>query len=175
MDTSRFAETSHTFDAWETPECAKSICVEVNYGSPSSTDRYRRRDRLTISKNLVINLLVLHFAWGVADAKGIVVTAVCVSVCVFLSVCLYLTAFPQYYTDPDVTWGMVGVPSGCALLGGFAIGARVSLLWQHSIEREMSASACTRSMPSYLITMWLLLLVVILSYYFISFYCFYVI
>jgi len=39
-----------------------------------------------------------------------------------------------------------GAPS-CALLGGFAIGARVSLLWQHSAEREMSASACTRSMP----------------------------
>jgi len=32
-------------------------------------------------------------------------------------------------------------------LSGFAIGARVSLLWQHSAEREMSASACTRSMP----------------------------
>ena len=30
---------------------------------------------------------------------------------------------------------------GCPL-GGFAMGARVSLLWQHSAEREMSASAC---------------------------------
>jgi len=39
------------------------------------------------------------------------------------------------------------VPSSCALLGGFAIGARVPLLYQHSAEREMSASACTRSMP----------------------------
>jgi len=27
---------------------------------------------------------------------------------------------------------MVGVPCSCALLGGFAIGAWVSLLWQHS-------------------------------------------
>ena len=35
----------------------------------------------------------------------------------------------------------------CALLGGFAIDARVSVLWQHGAEREMSASACTRSMP----------------------------
>jgi len=51
---------------------------------------------------------------------------VCVFVCV--SVCLSLAAFPHYCTDPDVTWGMVGVPSSCALLGGFAIGARVSLL-----------------------------------------------
>jgi len=54
------------------------------------------------------------------------VTCVCVSVCV--SVCLSLAAFPHYVMDPDVTWGMVEVPSGCALLGGFAIGARVSLL-----------------------------------------------
>jgi len=37
--------------------------------------------------------------------------------------------------------------------GGFAIGARVSLLSQHSPdspEREMSASACTRFIPGYL-------------------------
>jgi len=43
---------------------------------------------------------------------------------VCVSVCLYLAAFPQYCTDPNVTWGMVGAPSSCALLGGFAIGAR---------------------------------------------------
>ena len=42
-----------------------------------------------------------------------------------LCVCLSLAAFPHYCTDQDVTWGMVGV---YALLGGFAIGARVSLL-----------------------------------------------
>ena len=34
-------------------------------------------------------------------------------------------------------------------MGGFAIGARISLLRQHSAEREMSASACTRSMPGF--------------------------
>jgi len=47
---------------------------------------------------------------------------------------------------------MVGVPASCAvgLLDGFAIGARVSLLWQHSAEREMSASACTRSVLGFL-------------------------
>jgi len=60
---------------------------------------------------------------------------------------LSLAAFPHYCTDWDVSWGIQGVPSSCALLGRFAIGARVSLLWQHSAEREMSASACTRSMP----------------------------
>jgi len=47
-------------------------------------------------------------------------------------VCLSLTACPYYYTDPNLTLRMVGVPSSCALLGGFAIGARVSLLWQRS-------------------------------------------
>jgi len=28
--------------------------------------------------------------------------------CVCLSVYVFLAAFPHYYTDPDVTWGMVG-------------------------------------------------------------------
>jgi len=41
------------------------------------------------------------------------------------------------------------VPYGCALSDGFVIGARVSLLRQHSAERKMSASACTRSMPCF--------------------------
>jgi len=47
---------------------------------------------------------------------------------VYLFVCLSLAAFLQYCTDPDVTWGMVGVPVRCALLGGFATGARLLLL-----------------------------------------------
>jgi len=41
------------------------------------------------------------------------------------------------------------VPSSCALLGGFAVGAWDPLLWKHSAEREMSASACARYMPAY--------------------------
>ena len=45
-----------------------------------------------------------------------------------LCVCLSLAACPHYCTDPDVTWRMVGVPSSCALLDGFAIVAGVSLL-----------------------------------------------
>jgi len=36
---------------------------------------------------------------------------------------------------------MVGVPSCCAMLGGFAVGARLSLLWQHSAECD--AITCT--------------------------------
>jgi len=48
---------------------------------------------------------------------------------VCLCVCLSVTAFPHDCTDPDVTWANgIGVPFSCALLGGFAIGARVSLL-----------------------------------------------
>jgi len=65
------------------------------------------------------------------------------SVC--LSVCLSLAAFPHSYMDADVSWEN---GSGCFLVvhyWGFAVGARVSLLWQHSAEREMSASACTCS------------------------------
>jgi len=44
---------------------------------------------------------------------------------------------------------MVGVPCSCALLGGFAIGATGFLAITSSAEREMSASACTRSMPGF--------------------------
>jgi len=42
---------------------------------------------------------LLRFAWVVDDAKCIVVTRVCVSVCLFAAACLH------YCTDPDVTWG----------------------------------------------------------------------
>jgi len=44
------------------------------------------------------------FARVVDNAKRIVVTHVCVSVCLS-SVCLSLAAFSHYFTDPDVTWG----------------------------------------------------------------------
>jgi len=44
----------------------------------------------------------------------------------------------HYCTDPDVVGGMVGVPSSCSLLGGFAIGARVSLLRQQRRTRNVS-------------------------------------
>jgi len=48
-------------------------------------------------KFLVFELL--YFAWVVDDAKCIVVTRVCVSVCLSAAV------RPHYCTDPDVTWG----------------------------------------------------------------------
>jgi len=49
----------------------------------------------------------LHFAWVVDDAKCIVVTRVCVSVCLSAAV------RPHYCTDPDVTWGR---GRGCPLV-----------------------------------------------------------
>jgi len=45
-----------------------------------------------------------------------------------LCVCLSLAAFPHYCTDLGVSWGNGRDASSCALLGGFAIDARVSLL-----------------------------------------------
>jgi len=79
----------------------------------------------------------LHFTWVVDDAKCIVVTAVCASVCPSLAV------FPNFCTDPDVTWGNGrACPLVVHIVGGYAIGAH-----DDSGEREMSASACTGSMP----------------------------
>jgi len=61
-----------------------------------------------------------------------------------LCVCLSIATCPHYCTDPDVTWGNDrGVPPSCALLGGFAFSAWVSLLWQQSADCETSVSACT--------------------------------
>jgi len=71
------------------------------------------------------------------------VTRVCVSV--YLCVCLSLTACTYYCTNPDVTW-IVGCPLVVHYWANLQSGARVSLLWQHR-QREISAIACTRSMP----------------------------
>jgi len=49
-----------------------------------------------------------------------------------LCVCLSAAVRPHYCTDLDVTWGHGSLPPSCALLGGFAIGTRVALLWQHT-------------------------------------------
>jgi len=51
-------------------------------------------------------------------------------VCLSAATCLY------YCTDSDVTWGSgIGCPS-CALVGGFAIDARVALLWQQNANAK---------------------------------------
>jgi len=67
-----------------------------------------------------------------------------------LYVCrLSLAACPRYDMDPDVTWEVVGVPSSCAALGRFAIGARVLLLWQHGpntkCQRVLELTLCVVS------------------------------
>ena len=63
------------------------------------------------------------------------------SVC--LSVCLSAAVCPHYCTDPDVTWGS---GRGCpyALLGEFAIGARVTLLWQHNANPSYKLASILR-------------------------------
>ena len=58
-------------------------------------------------KTTAENKRYLHFAWGIAEAKCIVVTDVCVSLCPSPP------AFPHYRTDPDVTWGN---GKGCPLV-----------------------------------------------------------
>jgi len=99
----------------------------------------------------------LHCAWVVDDAKCILVTRICLSVCLPVCLCLSAAARPQCCTGPDVTCGNGrGAPS-CALLDGFA--RRVLSLWQHSAarignrctcqhsgEREMPASTCLYSL-----------------------------
>jgi len=63
-----------------------------------------------IHTNVLTNLLVIiHFAWVVDDAKCIVVTRVCQSVCL----CLSAAACSHYCTDPNVTWGS---GRGCPLV-----------------------------------------------------------
>ena len=49
--------------------------------------------------------------------------------CVCLSVCLSLPAFPDYCTDPDVIWeNGRHCRQSCAVLGRFAIHAQALLL-----------------------------------------------
>jgi len=53
-------------------------------------------------RNTIVFVTSLHFAWVVDDAICIVVTRVCVSVCLSAAPCLH------YCTDPDVTLGVAG-------------------------------------------------------------------
>jgi len=82
------------------------------------------------------------------------------SVC--LSVCLSVPRrIPKLLHGPGCNLGNGSGASTCGLLGGFAIGARVSLLWQHSAEREMSASDCTCSVPGYVLLVIIVVAVII--------------
>ena len=89
--------------------------------------------------NELITFRITH-----SQAKCIVMTAVCLSVSV--CVCLSLVALLHYCTDQDV---ILGNDRGalCALEGGFAVGAQVSFLWQHTrLMRNVSEDGRTRSM-----------------------------
>jgi len=75
---------------------------------------------------------------------------VCLPVCLSVYVSVP-RSIPTLLYEPGCKLGeWSGVPSSDALLGGFAIGARISLLWQQP-EREVLASACTRSMPGFVL------------------------
>jgi len=64
--------------------------------------------------------------------------------CVCVSVCLSAAVRPHYCTDPDVTWDVVEVAPSCILLGGFAIGARIALLWQHNANPSYNLASIPR-------------------------------
>jgi len=51
--------------------------------------------------------------------------------CGHARLCVCVSVRPHYCTDPDVIWGSGRDAPNCALLGGFAIGAQVALLWEH--------------------------------------------
>ena len=75
--------------------------------------------------------VLLHFTWVVDNAKCIVFMRV--------SVCLSVCPRPHAQTIAR-TWmylgGVVGDVPSYALLGRFAIGARVVLLWQHNANAK---------------------------------------
>jgi len=77
-------------------------------------------------------LVLLHFAWGVAEAKCIVYSGHG-RLCVCLS-----RRIPTLLHGSGYNLRNVRVPSSCALLTGVAIGARVPLLWQHTRTRNVS-------------------------------------
>jgi len=59
--------------------------------------------------------------------------------CVCESVCISLPTFPHYCADPDETLGNGReCPLVVPILGGFAIGSRVLLLWQHTRKRNVT-------------------------------------
>jgi len=87
--------------------------------------------------------MLLHFAWVVDDAKCIVVTRVCVSVC--LCVCLSVRGRTPTLHGPGCNFGaQYRLPPSCALLGGFAIGARFALLWQHNANPSYKLASIPR-------------------------------
>ena len=78
------SRTSHVFSRVTGSVCCRTtnqlqVCLQSRI--------HRRRSRLSRWDGRWGDIISLHFAWVVDDAKCIVVTRVCVSVCVFVSVC----------------------------------------------------------------------------------------
>ena len=98
-----------------------------------------------------VYLTVVSYILHQAQPGEMYIGHVRLCVCLCLYVCLALAAFLYYCTYPEVTlqeWQTV--PSSSALLDGFAIGARVLLLWQHTrLMRNVSEDACTRCMAGH--------------------------
>jgi len=62
-----------------------------------------------------------------------------------LCVCLSTDVHPHYCTDADVTWGRGrGCPLVVHYFAGFAIGARVALLWQHNANPSYKLASIPR-------------------------------
>ena len=120
----------------------KSVLLEATYSDRHLNTHYMSRESQT-TRNVHV-----HVLWSRAS--------VCLSVWLSAAACLH------YCTDPDVTCRSGrGCPSSSALLGGFAIGARVALLWQHygnawqspAVIRQAHRTphahyACRRRLPS---------------------------
>ena len=106
-----------------------AVAVDVQYVSATDTVTVlptRRIVHTASAWRLVWNnqfLCLLHFVWGVVEAKCILATAVCVSV-------------PRHI--PTLLHGLgLTLLCSCALVGGLAIGARLSLLWQHTQQMHI--------------------------------------
>jgi len=93
------------FGLWTRVSSRKHVLHGVTLAQPSEYQRTVRVRRRCDLSNYFDHLL--QFACVVDDAKCIVVTRVCVSVCLSAAAC------PHYCTDPAVTWGS---GRGCPLV-----------------------------------------------------------
>jgi len=71
-----------------------------------------------------------------------------VSVCVCVGLCVCVTVrgrMPTLLHGPGCNLGeWYGLPPSCALLGGFAIGTRVALLWKHNANSSYKLASIPR-------------------------------
>ena len=149
--------TGDDFAHWQLDTSNSTLClpdvVAAAAGSVVQSSPMERRPPLlstrTMNWKCVLNCSSM-FTFRVKCSRGENTghdrPSVCLCVCLSVPrrICTLLHG-------PECNLGEWGVPSSCALLGEFAIGARVSLLRQHSAERDMSASVCTLSMPGFIV------------------------